>query len=87
MPYISKKQLKTLRQVRNIATTETASFGSIGEHVVPGFMTPEGFHAYTHRAAAPMASSDYIRDRTRLWRTTWVVGPLDALLADLEKDL
>ena len=83
MPYISKKQLKTLRQVRSVLTMESAGFGkAIDEHVL--LCDGEGNPI---RGATPIKAAEYVRDRTRLWRDTWVLGPLDAIIADLEKDL
>lgn len=61
--------IQQLREIRNIATMENASF-RVGDD--PG---PFGADV-----------TDLVRQATRLWRNSWIVGPLDELIAELERD-
>lgn len=78
MPYISKTQLRTLEKVREHLEMMHCSFGVIGEHVVRCDK-----NGAVWAGEKPAIATDYIRDRTRIWRKTWVLEPLDAILTDL----
>jgi len=81
MPHINKRQLAQLREIRRHLAMETCSFGSThNEHVIPGYKGTGGFRAL----GEPIGATDYIREKTRPWRDSWVLSPLDQLIADLE---
>ena len=70
--------LSELREVRRMLTMETMSVGEIFD--VNG---PPKFA--DGRAVTEKNVSDFIRERTRLWRESWVLGPLDDVIARLER--
>ena len=64
---ISKRDLNTLKGIREIITMERSNFDL-------GFTDD----------ALPLKASevtDFIRERTRLWRESWLLEPLDELIA------
>jgi hypothetical protein len=81
VPYINKTQLRQLKEIRRHLAMETCSFDGVhNEHVIPGYKGTGGFRAI----GEPIATTDYVREKTRNWRDCWVTGPLDQLIADLE---
>lgn len=72
---MNKRQLRALRQIREHLEMKNCSFNRIGG-------VREGPQKLPTTEADVTA---FIIARTRLWRTSWVTGPLDELLKELEK--
>lgn len=77
MPYISKKQLQTLREIAKTATMQNAGFG----------FTQEKFYAPLNSFGANVETNpdEFIKIRTQSWRNAWIVAPLEELIAEIEK--
>ena len=76
MPYITQYQLNQLKEIARVATMETAGFNFPGETVtVKGSLTGDDDGTFD--------TTEMIRDRTRIWRETWIVNPLQDIIADL----
>lgn len=69
---LTKKQLETLREIRRVATLDTAHFAQI----VPDL------DANPYPTSELMVN-DFIKERIKLWADTWIVGQIDELLAEL----
>jgi hypothetical protein len=67
--------LETLREVRNIAEMKHASFRKPSAEI--GSRDYWNNDAYTKEIA----------EATRLWRQSWIIGPLDEIIEMLEKEL
>ena len=63
-----KKMLNDLKEIRAIATMQTARF-HVGEEPFP-------FGA---------ECTELVREATRIWRESWIIGPLDEIIKELEK--
>jgi len=63
--------INKLKEVRATATMETASFGFPNDEVIATHHGERGLIAHP---------TDYIKERTRPWRHSWVIGPLDEIL-------
>ena len=72
---ITKRDLSTIRAVRDIATMENASFGMPHEYVQ---RCDSRGNPYANEG--PFHMTDFIREQTRLWRESWIIGPLDDLI-------
>jgi len=70
---MTKRDLGTLKGVRNIATMEKAGFGMPHEFVLHCDSRGKVF-------GEPVHVTDFIREQTRLWRETWIIEPLDELI-------
>lgn len=66
------KLLEVLYEVRDTATMERSGFGQIHQPQNPGYPTEEG------------QVTDFIRERTDLWRRSWIIGPLNGVIDSLE---
>lgn len=66
-----EKLVRDLKDIRRDATMDSAEFG---------LLNPERFD-YPRREADV---TPFIRERTRIWRDTWIVGMLDEMIKDLE---
>lgn len=79
---IGKKQarllLAELKEARRAATLESASFEWDGETVT----TRGSFASDEDGIETP---TNYIRRKTRLYRESWLIGPLDRVIEELEK--
>lgn len=79
---IGKKQarllLAELKEARRAATLETASFEFTGETV----STAGSFAGDEDGIETP---TNYIRRKTRCYRKSWIIGPLDRVIEELEK--
>lgn len=76
MPYISKKQLAKLEMVAKAATLQTMSVAFPGETVsVAGSLTGDEDGVFK--------TDDFIRDRTRIYRESWIIGPLREVIDEL----
>ena len=79
---IGKKQarllLAELKEARRAATLERASFGWTGETV----STNNSFRNEEDGLEKP---TDYIRRKTRIYRESWIIGPLDRVIEELER--
>lgn len=76
MPYITKKQLAELRRIAATATMNDASFGFPTERVTGAFDT--------HGKPVSVTPDEYIKARTRIWRQSWIVGPLNEICNAIE---
>lgn len=76
MAYITKKQILQLREIARIATMDTASFG----------FSQEKFHAplETFGPVSLTTPDEFIKERTKTWRETWVVNQINELLDEIE---
>ena len=79
---IGKKQarllLAELKEARRAATLERASFGWTGETV----STNNSFRNGEDGVETP---TNYIRRKTRSYRESWIIGPLDRVIEELER--
>lgn len=79
---IGKKQarllLAELKEARRSATLETASFEWPGETVSTG----GSFAGDEDGIEAP---TEYIRRKTKSYRESWIIGPLDRVIEELER--
>lgn len=70
---MSKKAIKLLQHARAAATLERASLGNMWPDPADPLPTSED------------EVTDFIRRRLELHHSTWVLGPIDEVLAMLEK--
>lgn len=70
MSRLTKRQEATIRQVLSVARLEQAIFRGPGN--VP-------FPKYDSEVDA------FVKDRIRNWADSWIVGPLEALLAESKR--
>lgn len=70
MSYLTQKQQREIREVIRVATMERSSFSRIGFD--GPFPTSEA------------EVNAFIRERTKIWRETWIIGPLEKLLRKAE---
>ena len=70
---LTKKQIAILREVRRLATLETASFRSVGPATDP-------------LPADERDVDKFIKDRTRIHRETWILPPLDRMIEEAERE-
>ena len=79
---IGKKQarllLAELKEARRAATLERASFEFTGETV----RTNGSFAGDEDGAETP---TNYIKRKTRLYRQSWIIEPLDRVIEELER--
>lgn len=72
-----------LREAARTATMETAGFGFPNEYVQRVSKRPDGtFVPY----GEPVHVTAFIVEETRLWRESWVLGPLRRLIAWAENE-
>lgn len=64
--------LATLRSVRHHATMGLCDFNGVSGELI------------TLQDGRQMTPTEFIRDRTRLWRQTWILPGLDRLIAKEE---
>ena len=76
MPHISQKELAELREIARTATMKTASFCFPNEIVLA---SRESFGEFEN-----LTVDDLIKARTKIWRESWIVSPLEDLIAKLE---
>lgn len=76
MPYISKKQVRELREIMRAAEMRSMSVAFPGETV-----SVTGSFAGEHDGV--FKTDDFVRERTKGYRETWIVGPLRDLLEEL----
>lgn len=76
MPYISHKELAELREIARHATMKTAGFGFPEEKIDAA---RESFGPYER-----LTVDELIKARTKLWRESWIVDPLERLIAGIE---
>jgi hypothetical protein len=79
---IGKKQARELlaeaKEARRAATMERMSVAWPGAKItVSGSFAGDG--------DGEMNPDDYIRETTRLYRESWIIGPLDRIIEELEK--
>ena len=79
---IGKKKARELlaeaKEARRAATMQTMSVGWLGETV-----SQAGTFAGDEDGVT--TPDEYIRDKTRLYRESLIIGPLDRIIAELEK--
>jgi hypothetical protein len=71
---MTRKEHEQLQEIRRMVTFESAHFRELFEDPV--------------KHPLPKSETDvdaFIRERTRIFRETWILGPLDELLAVLPK--
>lgn len=78
-----KKQqvLKDLRMARAAATMENAGFHDMGGSMLARFSN-DGVTMRT----MPVEETEYIRERTKLYRESWIIGMIDAAIAEIERE-
>ena len=76
MPHISQKELAELREIARHATMKTAGFGFPEEKIDAARDTFGPFERLT--------VDELIKARTKIWRDSWIVSPLEDLIAKLE---
>ena len=76
MPHISAKELAILKEVARTATMKTASFSFPNEVVLA---SRESFGEFEN-----LTVDELIKARTKVWRESWIVSPLEDLIAKLE---
>ena len=76
MPHISAKELAILKEVARTATMGNASFGFPNETVLA---SRESFGEFEN-----LTVDELIKARTKIWRDSWIVSPLEDLIAKLE---
>lgn len=79
---IGKKKARELlalaKEARRAATMERASFGWPGETVsIAG--------SFAGNSQDRQTPDDYIKEKTHSYRESWIIGPLDEIIAELEK--
>ena len=79
---IGKKQarllLAQLKEVRRAATLERASFEWTGETVRTN-------NSFANKEDGIETPTNYIRRKTRSHRESWIIGPLDRVIEELER--
>ena len=79
---IGKKQarllLAELKEARRAATLERASFGWTGETVSTNY-------SFRNEEDGLEKPTFYIRRKTRRYRESWIIGPLDRVIEELER--
>lgn len=76
MPHISQKELAELREIARTATMKTAGFGFPEEKIEAARESFGPFETLT--------VDELIKARTKLWRESWIVDPLERLIAGIE---
>jgi hypothetical protein len=72
-----------MKEIRLAAALNGASFDGLFE---PTFIAvKDKVLCNTHGDGGDTAVTDFIRERTRLYRDSWIVGPLDVAIAELER--
>ncbi len=70
---MSKRELREkLAEIRAIATMENAGFNLMWPDAKDPLPTTEN------------QVTPFIRERTRLWRASWIIGPLDEIIKELD---
>lgn len=73
-----RSNLTILRDVRKHLQMETCGFDNICDPNGPPRLK-DG------RVVTERTVTQFIRERTKLWRESWVLGPLDEVIAKLER--
>jgi hypothetical protein len=76
MPYINQRDLNRLREIARTATMQTA-----------GFCFPHEKVSAPRESFGPveeMTIDELIKDRTRIWRDSWIVNPLNEMIDRIE---
>ena len=76
MPHISAKELAILKEIARTATMDNASFCFPNEVVLA---SRESFGEFEN-----LTVDELIKARTKIWRDSWIVSPLEDLIAKLE---
>ena len=76
MPHISKRELDELREIARTATMTNASFCFPEEKIDAA--------RETFGPIERLTVDDLIKARTKVWRDSWIVDPLERLIAGLE---
>lgn len=71
-----KGLIEELKEIREIATMNTAKFTRIRETQLNEMLKID-----------PKYVSEFIRERTRIWRHSWIIDPLDELIERYEAHL
>lgn len=69
---VPNRLMRALEGARKSATMEQASFGFPGDTVT---------HGHHMEAKATEHPDTYIKERTRLYRESWIIHPLDDVIA------
>jgi hypothetical protein len=81
MPIGKKKARELLaeaKEARRAATMQKMSVGWPGETISKAGT----FAGFEDGVTTP---DEYIREKTRLFRESWIIGPLDRIIAELER--
>lgn len=74
----AREMLSLIKEARRAATMERMSVGWPGEMVsVSGTFAGDNDGVTT--------PDEYIREKTKSYRQSWIIGPLDEIIAELEK--
>lgn len=72
--------LKDLKEARRAATMERASFDTMGGSLLQRTSKSGDIQS------EPQPETEYIVERTALYRDTWIVSPLDSAIALVERN-
>lgn len=79
---IGKKQARELlaeaKEARRAATMENACFEWPGETIIAS-------GTFAGDKDGPVSPNDYIKGKTLRFRESWIIGPLDRIIEELEK--
>ena len=70
------ERIAALKELRRIATMESASFAMPGDHVIHHAWGPDGVPG-----GERIESDDFVKKMTEHYRQSWMIGPLDDLIA------
>lgn len=76
--------LRRLREARKAATMEHAGFDDLGGSTLVRFC-PNPIAASLPRTD-PENETEYIKQRTALYRQSWIIGPIDEAIALVEAE-
>lgn len=79
MTRLTKKLARELREIATTADMETASFRNLGSDPLNSTVVLRGPGGELDTG---LSVDEFIKERTRIWRQSWVVNPLREILGD-----
>jgi len=73
--------LNDLRDARKSATLENASFDGVGKTKGCQVIVRRDYDGEPHETVFDGSVTDFIRERVRLHHGSWIIGPIDRILA------